>query len=542
MFETLPGQMTVRPGRCDDRFMTSSPWPGDACSLVHAFRTGERSPVEELESTLDAIATSDLNAFAYVDPERAMQAARRADVMSPFGGVPVGVKELEPVRGWPATEASLVFRDRIATATSTVIQRLFGAGGVVPVGLTTASEFGGLNVGVTKLHGVTHNPWRHGRTPGGSSAGSAAAVAGGLVTMATGGDGGGSIRIPAGYTGLLGMKGTYGRIPRGPDAWFRPGTVVLGCLARSVRDAARYYDVCGGYDPIDPSSLPKHEGWEADLGTHDLTGRRVAVIPALGGVRIEPAVEACVRASAAALIAANNMVEVEMHVDLPNLAVQWMVGNLSTLLAELGDRWPACAPELTDEIAIGLYLSQSLYNLRAAAVAEELRVRAYHAMASAFERVDFIISATNPSPAFAADATMSSPSESFVDWAKSNPVARLGFRGAMGGVRMVAAAFPNVPSVLLDEIATRFPDLVQMGGLTMISNLYGNPAVSIPAGFVDGLPVGMQVLARHHADALLFDVALSVERDNPWPLVATQRTVHLDSVDVASSPPEPRSA
>ena len=175
----------------------------------------------------------------------------------------------------------------------------------MPVGLTTASEFGGLNVSVTKLNGVTHNPWRHGRTAGGSSAGSAAAVAGGLVTLATGGDGGGSIRIPAGYTGLLGMKGTYGRIPRGPDAYFRPGTVVLGCLARSVRDAARYYDVCAGYDPVDPSSLPKRAGWEAGLGTHDLAGRRVAVVPALGGVTLEPGVEERVRASAAALIAAN---------------------------------------------------------------------------------------------------------------------------------------------------------------------------------------------------------------------------------------------
>jgi Asp-tRNA(Asn)/Glu-tRNA(Gln) amidotransferase A subunit family amidase len=516
--------------------MTSSPWPGDACSLVDAFRAGERSPVEELEATLNAIAASDLNAFAFVDPDRAMDAARRADVTAPFGGVPVGVKELEPVLGWPATEASLVFRDRVATTTSTVVQRLFD-GGVVPVGLTTASEFGGLNVGVTKLHGVTHNPWRHGRTPGGSSAGSAAAVAGGLVTLATGGDGGGSIRIPAAYTGLVGMKGTYGRIPRGPDAWFRPGTVVLGCLARSVRDVARYYDVCGGYDPIDPSSLPKREGWEAGLGSQDLTGRRVAVIPALGGVMVEPAVESRVRASAAALIAANNMVEVELQVDLPNLAVQWMVGNLSTLLAELGDRWPACAPELTDEIAIALYLSQSLYNLRAAAVAEMLRVRAYQAMAAAFEHVDFIIAATNPSPAFAADATMSSPSESFVDWAKSNPVARLGFRGAMGTVRAVAAVFPNVPSLLLDEIAARFPDLVQMGGLTMISNLYGNPAVSIPAGLVDGLPVGLQVLARHHADALLLDVARSVERDNPWPLVATRPTVLGDSVPTTATSP-----
>ena len=98
-----------------------------------------------------------------------------------------------------------------------------------------------------------------------------------------------------------------------------------------------------------------------------------------------------------------------MTVDLPNLAVQWMVGNLSTLLAELGDRWPACAPDLTDEIAIGLFLSQALYNLRGAAVAEELRVRAYRAMAAAFEQVDFIIAATNPSPAFAADARDEQP-------------------------------------------------------------------------------------------------------------------------------------
>jgi Asp-tRNA(Asn)/Glu-tRNA(Gln) amidotransferase A subunit family amidase len=500
--------------------MTDAPWLGDACSLVDAFRAGDRSPVEELEATLAAIEASDLNAFSFLDPERAQEAARRADVSAPFGGVPVGVKELEPVAGWPQTEGSLVFRDRVAEETSPVVRRLFDAGGVVPVGLTTASEFGGLNVGVTKLNGVTHNPWQHGRTPGGSSAGSASAVAGGLVTLATGGDGGGSIRIPAGYTGLVGMKGTYGRIPRGPDAWFRPGTVVLGCLARSVRDVARYYDVCAGYDPVDPSSLPKRQGWEIGLDSHDLTGRRVAVIPALGGVAVEPAVEARVREAAASLIAANGMVEVDVRIDLPNLAVQWMVGNLSTLLAELGDRWPACAPDLTDEIAIGVYLSQAMYNLRAAAVAEELRVRAYKAMAGAFQQVDFVIAATNPSPAFAADAAMSSPSDSFVDWAKSNQIARLGFRGALGAVRAVAAAFPDVPSFLMDQISGRFPDLVQMGGLTMISNLYGNPAVSVPAGFVDGLPVGVQVLARHHEDALLFDVARSMERESPWPLVA----------------------
>src|SRR5438093_1001225 len=117
--------------------MTAETWTDDACSLVEAFRRGDRSPREEVESTLAAIADSDLNCFSFVDPDRALKAADAADISRPFGGVPVGVKELEPVTGWPDTEASLVYRDRVATRTSTVVQRLLGAGGAVAVGLTT---------------------------------------------------------------------------------------------------------------------------------------------------------------------------------------------------------------------------------------------------------------------------------------------------------------------------------------------------------------------------------------------------------------------
>jgi aspartyl-tRNA(Asn)/glutamyl-tRNA(Gln) amidotransferase subunit A len=502
--------------------MAGETWTDDACALVDALRRHDLSPREALESSLAAIGDSDLNAFSYLDPERALAAADRADISLPFGGVPVGIKELEPVTGWPQTEGSLVFKDRRATQTSTVVERLLGIGGAVPVGLTTASEFGGLNVSVSKLNGVTHNPWQHGKTTGGSSAGSAAAVAGGLIPIATGGDGGGSIRIPAGYTGLLGMKGTYGRIPRGPHAYFRPGTIVLGCLARSVRDAARYLDVCGGYDSRDPSSLPKRPNWEANLGTTDLKNMRVAIVPNLGGATLEPGVEHQLRERAQTLIKTTGMVEVDLRLDLPNLAAQWMMGNLSTLLADLGDKWPRCANELTDELTVGLLLAQAMYNLHTAAVAEDLRIQAYAAMADAFDKVDFVITATNPGPAFAADAAMSSSSDSFVDWAKSNKAARLGFRGAMAGVRYAGAAFPKLPSALLDLVSEKFPDLVRMGALTIISNIYGNPAVSIPSGFVDGLPVGMQVLARHHADDLLFDVARAVERETPWPMVATR--------------------
>lgn len=126
--------------------------------------------------------------------------------------------------------------------------------------MTTASEFGGVNVTRTLLNGSTHNPWQHGRTPGGSSGGSAAAVAGGLCTIATAGDGGGSIRIPAGFCGLVGLKSTYGRIPRAPMHYLGNLTVSTGCVSRSIRDTARWFDIANGHDARDPLSLPGSRG------------------------------------------------------------------------------------------------------------------------------------------------------------------------------------------------------------------------------------------------------------------------------------------
>lgn len=498
---------------------TDRPWSGDACSLVEAFRQGERSPREELEATLAAIDSSTLNAFSHLDPERSLAAAEDADVSRPFGGVPFAIKELDQVRGWPDTGASLVFKDRVADYTSRVIEKVVDEGGAVPVGLTTASEFGGLNVSVTKLNGVTRNPWNPERTCGGSSGGSAGAVAGGLISLASGGDGGGSIRIPAAYTGLLGMKGTYGRISRGPHAYFRPGTVVLGNLSRSVRDAARYFDVAAGVDTRDPSSLPSPGGWEAGLGTQELAGKRVAIVPSIGGTPLDEGVEEHLRTAADELIAATGMVKVDLDLVTPNLAVLWMLGNMSTLLAELGDRWPRCARDLTDEVAFGLYIAQAMYNLNAAAAAENQRLELNAAMADAFDQADFVIVATNPGPAFRAEDSTSNPSP-LLDTIMGNTLARLGLRGAVGGVGVASGLARKLPARLAGEAERRMPELVSMGGLTMASNVYGNPAVSIPIGQLDGLPVGMQVLAPHHRDALLFDVALAAERHMPWPMVA----------------------
>lgn len=500
--------------------MSDLPWEGDACSLVDAYRSGERSPLEELEATLAAIDASELNCVTYVDADAARAAAAAADVSLPFGGVPTAIKELEPVAGWPHSHASLVFADRIASYSSNQFGRLTRSGGAVPVAQTAASEFGGLNVSVTKLHGVTHNPWRHGCTVGGSSGGSAAAVAGGLVSLATGSDGGGSIRIPAGYCGLLGMKGTFGRITRGPFADPGSQAVVLGSLARSVRDAARFYDVCAGPDPHDPASLPDAGPWEARLGTHDLAGKKVAVVPALGGAHLEPGVEDTVRAAAADLISTTGMVEVDVDVDLPALAAVWMMDGQPSLVAALGERWPSCAHDMTDAVAMGLRLSETLFNIHTVATAREAVARLNAEMADAFAAADFIVSATNPGIAFPADAALSAAPNRALDLLLSNPAARFLVRQAMAGVRIAGAVFPKAPAAVLDLGSRLVPDVMEMGALTMLSNLHGNPAISIPAGSVDGLPVGMQVLAPHHGDALLFDVALAVERERPWPLVA----------------------
>ncbi len=499
---------------------TDGPWLGDACSLIEAFRSGERSPVEETEACLAAIAASALNACSFVDGERALAKARAADVSRPFGGVPVGIKGLEPVAGWPFTEGSLVFADRVVGWSSTLVQRLVGRAGAVPVAQTTTSEFGGLNVSVNRIDGVTHNPWRHGHTAGGSSGGSAAAVAGGLLPLATGGDGGGSIRIPAGYTGLLGMKGTYGRIPRGPHTPLRPHTLVLGCLARSVRDAARFFDVCAGHDSSDPSSLPSPRGWEAGLGSRNLGGLRVAVEPTLGGVALAPGVEEAVRRAADELIADLGLRRVELPVDLPRMSFQWVMGNAAALRGRLGGRWPRGAPLMTHEVRFGLQVSEALYNLRVAAEAELERTRANDAMAAAFARADLIIAAANPDPAFAAHAVFSDDSSPLFNWARETAVGRRATAAGLTAARLGSGVWPGLPSTLLEWARRRFASLLDVGALTMVSNLCGNPAVSIPAGTVDGLPVGMQVLARHHADPLLFDVALAVERSRPWPLVA----------------------
>lgn len=458
------------------------PWLGDAVSLVDALRAKELSPREALDDCLATIESSELNAMSYVAADEARAAAARADVSLPFGGVPIGVKELTAVAGWPDTEGSLAFQGRVAEHDATMVARLRAAGGVI-AGLTTSSEFGGINVTYTRLNGATRNPWDEAKNPGGSSGGSAAAVAGGLLPIATGGDGGGSIRIPAAFCGLPGLKATYGRIPKGPPAEIGNVSSVSGCLSRSVRDIARWFDVCNGQHPGDPLSLPRVEGWEAGLGSHldELRGLRVVIAPDLGGSAvIHSDVEANVREHAALLVRLAGLEVVDVPISIAPMDTTWALTGLAGTAATIGEDYLAHVDELTPQIRFGIELAEKLTTFEGIVRNEIARKRLTETMWRIFEQADLIICATNPDTAFDAKGPMP------------------------------------------QEVEGRAVPAGNNGALTIPGNLYGNPGVSIPAGVArgTGLPVGMQVMARHHAEPLLLDLALLVERERPWPLVA----------------------
>jgi Asp-tRNA(Asn)/Glu-tRNA(Gln) amidotransferase A subunit family amidase len=432
--------------------------------------------VEEMEATLAAIEASDLNAFSHVDHDGALDQARQADIAQPFGGVPYAVKELTDVSGWPSTHASVVFADRVAHEDAVAVARMRSAGAAL-VGLTTASEFGGVNWTRTKLNGTTTNPWDQDATPGGSSGGSAAAVAGGITTLASAGDGGGSIRIPAAFTGLPGLKTTYGRIPRAPATPIGSLTAVTGCLSRSVRDIARFLDVTNGPDGRDPFSLPHVGGWEAGLGTVPLAGRRAAIVPDFGGAIVDPEVAAVVVEAAEALVRSTGLQRVDVAVELPSMGTAWALAGSATILMELDEQWPACAPDLTPQIRFILEIASTRYDLAGRARLEARRLLFNERMAEVFSQADVVFTPTCPDVAFGA-----------------------------------STGFPR-------EVGGRPVEAGNAGALTIPANIYGSPAISVPVGTVRGLPVGMQIMAAHHQEAVLLELAARAEAERPWPLV-----------------------
>lgn len=459
-------------------------WLDDGCSLADSVRRGDARAADAVEASLAAIGKSKLNALVTLETEEALRQAesidarvREGDDPGLFAGVPLLVKDMEDAARMPTSYGSVVFKDNTASRDCTHVERLRAAGAVI-LGKAATSEFGFVAYTATKLHGVTRNPWNPELTPAGSSGGSAAAVSGGLVPLATAGDGGGSTRIPAAYCGLVGMKGTFGRIPRGPRTSYGQLAAVKGTVARSVRDAARWFDVTCGYDARDPFSLPRVDGWEERLGERDLRGLRVAVAPNLGNAVVHPEVERVVREAADLLIEEAGLSRVDIEVNVPENGLAWARAGLPSLIADLKDHWPDCKEDLTMEIRFAMEAAP-VYRAWHGAEVERFRVEMNEAMADLFEQVDVVLCATSPMEPFPAEGPM--PYQ----------------------VGEVSVSPYNA------------------GALTIPGNLSGHPAISIPGGLSSrGLPIGLQAYARRHEDALLLDLALVLERARPWPLVA----------------------
>jgi len=468
-------------------------WEHDAWDLADRVRAGELAATALLDSSLARIEQLNpkLNSVCFLDPDSARADAEEVDRRvaagedpGPFAGIPMGVKELAQVQGWPDTNASVPYAEAgvVAEFDCTEVARLRAAG-AVPVGLTTAPEHGVVSYTNSKLHGVTRNPWNLDRTPGGSSGGSAASVAAGVFPACTGSDGGGSIRIPSSYSGLFGMKTTFGLLGVGPEPFNYSMTSVHGPIVRSVRDAARYLDATSGPTLTDPTSLPKPPVPFEELvvsgdATARLRGKRAAWTSTLGYAGTEPEVEKIVHDAAMALVDEAGLELVDVPVEMPKPGVAWgLLSSLNTAAFHL-DFESQHLDELDDVHRAGV---EMMLHLRPPGLYKAVRRRHELMLAAAkiFTDVDVLLTPTTPTTAFRAEGTL---------------------HGAVAG-----------REVNLMGLSAAF---------TAPFNMTCQPAASIPVGLVDDLPVALQVVAPRHGDDLCLGAGALLERVRPWPKFA----------------------
>lgn len=467
--------------------MTAEIWAMDTVELATAIAHRDVSAQEATQCALNRVSELNphLNAFVYLDAEGAIEAAAKIDAsilageeVGSLAGVPIGVKDLEDVAGMPTTHGSLLFKGNIAESDSIQVERLRRAGAVI-LGKTAAPEFGSVSFTDSKIHGPTHNPWMLDRTPRGSSGGSAAAVAAGMVSICTGSDGGGSVRIPAAYSGLVGPKSTYGMIPNGPGYEGMSHFAHMGPLARSIRDVARYLDVTGGSHPFDPYSIDKPVGsFEVTIESLSLAGLRAAWSDSLGYGTCESEVSDIARQAAEVLVTEGSMEWVSTMVKLKDPARAWQTMGAADLVHTLRPYWPDRSEDLTPVVRAGMAFALNL-PIEEMAIAAERIHDLNVAIEQYFEEFDLLLTPTTATTAY--DAT--------------------------GPLPMMVAGKP----------------VKAMGSLpfTYPFNLTWHPAMSVPAGLTDeGLPVGLQIVARRREDALVLAAGRILERARPWPKFA----------------------
>lgn len=454
-----------------------------------AVRRGDRSAVSVVEECLAAIEAGNdaLNAFVYLDGEGARARAAEIDAEiaaggdpGPLAGVPFGVKDLEDCAGMPTSHGSLIYKDQGPVDADSIHVGRLRAAGAIPLGKTAAPEFGTLHFTKTKAWGVTRNAWDPSRTPGGSSGGSAAAVASGMVPFCTASDGGGSTRIPAAFSGLFGMKPSQGRIAHLSND---SQTSVVGALTTTVSDSARHLDVAAGPHDRDRTSLPRPDvSYEDMIERLDVAGLRAAWSPDLGFAAVDPEVREIAGAAAEGLMGAADLTAVERSVAFTDPIRVWLSAGALDLWMGI-DReahWPARADDFTRYTRMSLEATADR-PIPSLVSGRRRRQQLQDEMAALFADIDILLTPATAVPAFAAEGPPP------------------------------------------DEIDGRSVDGAESVPFTMLANLCWNPACSLPAGFTsDGLPVGLQVVARRHRDDVVLRLARLFEQARPWPRLASR--------------------
>ena len=455
-------------------------------NTAEAVRSGKQSAVEAVSMCLELIRERDqqVNAFVHIDEAGALQAAevvdariRAGDDPGPLAGVPFGIKDLrDRCVGMPTRNGSLITKDAELDKTDTPhIARLKDAG-AIPLGKVATAEFGLDGVTHTLAHGTTRNPWNLSRTPSGSSGGSSAAVAAGMVPFATGGDGLGSIRCPAGFTGLVGLKPSLGKIAR-PDGF--ADTSCPGALTMTVADTARHLDVVAGPDDRDRMTLPAtNDNYESLIENLDVRGLRVVWSEDLGFAPLESEVEEVCTVAAERLIAAAELNRVACTFECTNAYVAW--NALAAVKLRERFEYQRFLPDRLEDISPGPRRFIERY--------------AYRSSDQLIEYQDTVMRVEQELAAFFQDADiLITPTACCVPYAAEGPL----------------------PEVIAGK------DASETNGepFTALASIGWNPSISVPAGLSsDGLPIGLLINVRRHRDDIALRLARISEQVNPWPL------------------------
>ena len=468
--------------------------PETVSEIRAAVASRELSAVEVCRAALDRIAQTDpaLHAFLHVDRDRALARAAELDhtrADAPLLGVPVALKDNICTAGMPTTAASRLLEGYVPPYSAGVVERLERAGAII-VGKTNCDEFAMGSSTEHSAFGPTRNPWAPDRTPGGSSGGSAVAVAAGMVPLALGSDTGGSIRQPAALCGVFGMKPTYGRVSRYGIIAFASSLDQIGPFAATARDLAIAFSVIAGGDERDSTSADTPVADVLDGLGGDLRGVRIGVPRALLGEGVEPGVRAAFEASLGVLRDAGaESIDIELpHAPLA-IPVYYLVANAeasSNLARYDGVRYGTRADAATlhdvyyrtrarfgaeakRRIMIGTFVLSAGYYDAYYVKAQQVRALIRGDYERAFARVDAVALPTSPTAAF-----------------------RLGERTD-------------------DPLQLYLADV-----FTVAANLAGLPAISMPCGLTEhNLPVGLQLTARPFDEALLLRAADALERRMP---------------------------